>query len=240
MHIVDTESYSNWMCVVAKDLNGNDHIKYQTFNGAFNHTQRERLKRLVEGEVATFNGVSYDMAILAAMINGSDTQTVNNLSRKIINGSKPGWLYIKVPFPEKHVDLMNCLEKVMSLKMCGARLHSRTIQDLPVNPYKEVTKEEARILFRYCMNDIQISEDLYWALQDRIQVREALDLDNSTARRDVNIAEQYLKGHRKLAHHPPHGSFARKFVLNILPIRFKSIELKTPVSYTHLRAPRDS
>jgi len=215
------------MCVVAKDLNGNDHIKIQTFKRGFDYEQCQRLRELVKGEIATFNGVSYDLPILAAMIKGSDTATVNALSQRIINGSKPGWLYIQVPFPKKHIDLMNCLEVIMSLKMCGARLHSRTIQDLPVNPYKEVTREEAQTLFKYCMNDVLVSEDLLHALKDRIEVREALDLDNATARRDVNIAEKYLQGHRKLQHHPPNAYFARKFTLNLLPIRFKSIELKT-------------
>jgi hypothetical protein len=54
----------------------------------------------------------------------------------------------------KHFDIQEPAPAVMiSLKLYGGRLHSKKLQDLPIDPHATLTKDQTEILRKYCVND---------------------------------------------------------------------------------------
>jgi hypothetical protein len=152
--------------------------------------------------LVTFNGLGYDLPLLMLVLRGDTSEKVKKASDRIILGNLKPWNFekefnVKVNPPTiDHVDLMAVAPLTGSLKLYGGRLHSRSLQDLPIAPSKTVSEDDKVILRGYCENDCDTLTDLMNALTEQIKLREqmskqyGLDLRSKS---DAQCSEAVIK-----------------------------------------------
>ncbi len=155
-------------------------------------------KIISENRTVSFNGLAYDLPMLAAALGGMDNQALHALSGKLIQAKQP-WAVIRsagLVIPEwDHVDLIGLAPGQASLKLYGGRLGADTLRDLPFDPDTQLTPEQATIVEEYCLNDLNLTADLYQALLPQIELRERIGEQyqlNLMSKSDAQIAEAVL------------------------------------------------
>lgn len=156
-------------------------------------------KIMVGNRTVSFNGLAYDLPMLAAALCGMDNQALHALSGKLVAAKRP-WRVIRnagLVIPEwDHVDLIGLAPGQASLKLYGGRLGAGTLRDLPFDPDTELTPEQAAIVEVYCLNDLYLTADLYQVLLPQIELRERIGGQygvNLISKSDAQIAETVLR-----------------------------------------------
>lgn len=182
---------------------------------------------LASHEIITFNGNNYDVPMIAAclhLITRNPSITPRDLcaalkaySDSIIVGRVKGWQFYKqndIPRLSwlKHIDLFEVAPGVgIGLKMYMGRMHSPTLQDLPVEPGANLTNEEMDITENYCGNDLAGTKQLQDAIKGRLELRRQISIDlgvDVMSKSDAQISESTIVA--KLGYYPdkvtyPHG-----------------------------------
>lgn len=157
-----------------------------------------------------FNSKSYDLPMISYALSGATRQQLKEFSDQIITSGKFSWevcreYNIKVPYLWNHIDLIEVAPAIhISLKMYGARMHSKILQDLPYEPDKLITINEHEIIKNYCFNDINITIELYNEIQDRIELREKIGKIYNLELRsksDAQVAEAIIKNLLLIKHY---------------------------------------
>ena len=198
---MDIECYVNYFLVMFRRV-GKDVVRYyEQFDGQkLNITEIKRILR--EYKVVTFNGNSYDMCILMLALTGADCAKLKEASDAIIVGQLRGWQFeqqfnVKVPTYVDHIDLIEPAFGQGSLKLYAGRLHSKRLQDLPIEPSAVITIEQRADLRDYCGNsDLVATIDLFNHLSPQIKLREQMTVDYGVdlrSKSDAQIAETVIK-----------------------------------------------
>ena len=93
------------------------------------------------------------------------------------------------------IDLIDLCPLQSTLKIYGGRLHTKTMQDLPLPPDAEIPQEKISTIRKYCQNDTKITAELYNELSFNLQIREKLGAEIGTDLRskgDAKIAETLI------------------------------------------------
>ncbi len=128
-----------------------------------------------------FNSFNYDLPMVSYALQGASNLCLNKLSHDLVSSGKKSWevcneYNIKVQKTWNHIDLIEPAPAVMvSLKMYGARMHTKKLQDLPFEPQASIKKHERNILKQYCINDIDITIELYNKIKNIIDLRENMN-----------------------------------------------------------------
>ena len=224
--IYDTEcSPDYWMVGFLHPQTGRVR-QYELFEGnPLNH--REIVSIMREFTLVSFNGVDYDTPMLTyALLAALDIEkgklgiaaalaNLKRLSDHIIMGKLRSWQVeqeygFKIPAFVDQIDLMEPVPGVqISLKLYGARLHSKRLQDLPYGPHESVFLAEdgfphaedrrAKIL-AYNVNDLHTTHDLWKEarkpgndiIQTRIDFGAEFNLD-VRSKSDAQMAEAAIK-----------------------------------------------
>lgn len=181
---LDVECYKNYFLICFKG--GNKIRNYELHdNQQLNKAEVNKImnKYLTVG----FNSNYYDLPMITAALNNRNNEELKHLSDAIINSEnyEQYWLVLRDwnIYLQKwnHIDIKNVASKnvqsgqQISLKMYGARMHMKTIQDLPI-AHDELIKESDRELLRkYCLNDIDTTIALYNAIEDEVEIRKAIN-----------------------------------------------------------------
>ena len=202
--IYDIETFPNFFCVTFKDPKSQQIKKFIIFEEI---NQGEELFKFIQNNSSSwfigYNSFYYDNQILnflyrhsfeTCMSSSEDlTKSINRLSYEIItNGS----IDYKYNMPFKHLDLMKVGRYKKSLKLLGVNLKWHKLQDLPIPPYSLVEKNQVNLILEYNLNDVLITEQLYYHLKDSIKFRHELsqiyelDLYNES---DTGIADKILE-----------------------------------------------
>lgn len=193
-HAVDTECYRDyWLCKI--DGVG----EWQMFPGHPLDVQGLRAA-LSSIRSITFNGINYDFPIMALALTGADNITLKAASDEIIGMNLKGWQFLRkynlqVP-PFAHIDIMQVLPGRNSLKLYGAKNHSRKLQDLPFDPSASIGPVERWKLRTYCQNDLDTTRELYEKFSDRFELRDTISRAYSIdvrSKSDPQIAETVMK-----------------------------------------------
>lgn len=200
MIIVDVEVYKDYFLALFKDTQSGKYKAFEMFDGQ--DLDRTALKRMmVSHTTVSFNGLSYDLFIIAAALAGAPCAKLKALSDEIIRSKLPAWRVardagVSVPRQWDHIDLIEVTPGQASLKIYGGRLHAKTMQDLPISPNDSIAPEQRLELKRYCRNDVDTTEMLFnklrGALDLRAQMSKQYDID-LRSKSDAQIAEAVIK-----------------------------------------------
>jgi len=188
--MLDTECYQNyWLCAF-------DDGTY------FEMTETQPLDvaglaaKLRTCKIVTFNGNGYDMPIICLALQGATTYDLKAASNRIIvDGVKP-WDICRVFDWIDHIDLIEVKPGQGSLKAYGGKMHSRKLQDLPIEPDAWITDDQREVLRAYCFNDLVTTRDLYDAMQTQLALRVDMSAEYGVdlrSKSDAQIAEAAMR-----------------------------------------------
>ena len=199
--VMDIECYRNYLLVMFRSIENGKIRYYEQFDGQpLNVTEIRRILR--EYLIVTFNGNNYDMPMLALALTGADCANLKRASDSIIVGNLlRGWQFeqlhgVKVPQGIDHIDLIEPAFGQGSLKLYGGRLHSKRLQDLPIEPDASISPDQRQQLIAYCGNDLQTTIDLYNHMRPQIELREHMTKEYEVdlrSKSDAQIAEAVIK-----------------------------------------------
>ena len=159
----------------------------------------QKLRRfLSRNTIVTFNGMAYDMPMLGLFLQGKSYRELFNASKALVEGKGPRWRIFDTSKLDwiDHIDIKEPAPGVMvSLKLYGARLHTKQLQDLPFAHDQALDQDQVELMKRYNLNDLIITKELYEAIKDRITLREkmsekyGIDLRSKS---DAQIAETII------------------------------------------------
>lgn len=199
---VDVETFSNFFLVCAKRFSTGARI-------AFEYSERcpldkEGLLRVLKAaRVITFNGNGYDLPMITMALNGATLPYLKGASDRIVRSSLKPW-EVEKEFNIKtirldHVDLLEPNPSVrQSLKILGARLHTRFLVDLPFHPDSVLSLRDMNVTTLYCMNDLDMTHGLFDALAEPYELRRALSNEykiDMRSKSDAQIGEAIVKAH---------------------------------------------
>lgn len=199
MQTFDIELYPNYILFAFRDI---DTHEVTTIEGLSPKSLRKLKRQLRKDTSVTFNGLKYDMPVVAAAIAGIDQEHLYELSKKLISGKlKPWQVYRQFNYNTDGYDHIDLVEPspdpgFPSLKLYGTRMGSKRLWELPYNPTQSVTHKQQANLVKYCENDLNTTEELYRAIEPRIKLREdmsrmhgGIDLRSKS---DAQVAEAVI------------------------------------------------
>lgn len=235
---LDVECYKNYFLVCFKR---NSKCKFYELHEDSKINLLEVKKILYDNCTVGFNSKNYDLPMLACLLAGYDNMKLKSVSDAIITSGKKPWeilneLKIKLPKFD-HIDIIdvphhlddNTKTSRTGLKLYGARMHTKTLQDLPIEPESIIVKNQHELLRKYCFNDIDVTIELYNNISDLIELRKEigrvynLDLRSKSK---AQIAESIVRKELKIDHFT-HKIDVDKIYKYKVPdyISFKSSEL---------------
>ena len=189
---IDTECYKNYFLVLVKNEEGKVHY-WEMFNDKRPDTIM--LAKALKSKTRTFvsfNGLSYDMPMIEAFLNGFTNEQLKALSDDIIvNQSRK---YHNLPCD--HIDIINIPIGQSSLKIYAGRLHCQKMQDLPIEPSAIIKETDISDLRQYCENDVDNTRLIFNEVRQRIDLREEITAQYGVdvrSKSDAQTAEAIIK-----------------------------------------------
>lgn len=196
----DCEVYPNYFLAAFKRLSDGKmlHFEAKGRDGKLSEKQRKKLYSIMAKYwTFGFNSRNYDLPIIMHALQGSTCESICKMSNYIIENNKPGWMTLQEYGYNvgwcKHFDISEPAPGVrVSLKSYGANIHSKKLQDLPIQPNTDLTEQEMIDTKLYCGNDLDTTIDLFNKIKSRIMLR--FDMakkygDDVLSKSDAQIAE---------------------------------------------------
>ena len=200
----DIETYQNYFLILLRNIITGELRHFQMFNDEQSGVQLKELFNQHETYIS-FNGVGYDIPMIVYLANNPNTsnQDLKGVSDAIITSNQPSWATCKQLGINKnmftatfdHIDVMNIAPDRHSLKLYGARLGSKKLQELPYKPDAYVDDNMAVNLFNYCINDNIVTADIYNEVLPAIKRREGISKELQLDVRslsDVQVGEKLI------------------------------------------------
>lgn len=173
--VFDVEVYRNFFLLLMKRLTDGTVLRFQISPNRALDT--ERLWKVLRTHMLVgFNSYGYDLPMIQMALAGRSTAELKAASDELIlGGMSPrdfGEKHNLAKLGVNHIDLIQVAPLKASLKIYAGRLHCRKLQDLPIDPNKAVTADEAALLVQYCQNDLDNTATLYEELSSQIALRE--------------------------------------------------------------------
>jgi hypothetical protein len=230
--ILDIESYPNYFLIAIKHLEINQirTIELKTADARLiDFDDSTFLKNVLELNISIgFNIHNYDFIMIYHCVKlGYTAKQLNELSNRIILNNERFNLNLA---HWESIDLINLPLGMHSLKLYAARLNTKSIQSLPYEPNTILTNEQMEDVKQYCINDLQLTQELYQELKLQIDLRAKMSEtygEDLRSKSDAQIAEFIIR--TKLGY----GKYDKKEIKPkesfkyIAPkhIKFKSAEL---------------
>ena len=238
--VLDLEIYPNYALFAFQIVGGGK--RYIEIRGETNKLSDED-RRTLGGIMRTFetfgfNSNNFDMPLILYALSGATAKMLCNMANAIIGERLSPWrtmtrYNLSKPRGFDHFDLMEPAPAVkISLKLYGGRMHSKRLQDLPIEPNTLLTDSQMDDIREYCMNDLATTIDLRNAIDDRIKLRRIMSAKygmNFMSKSDAQMAEAIIVQDIE-------NELGRKIPKAIIPdsvtynapdfIQFKTAELK--------------
>jgi hypothetical protein len=202
--ICDTEAYIDYWSIAFERLRDNKIVLLEMYQGC--PLDRERLALILRNHrLIGFNFAKYDVPmILLALKPGTTNLMLKRASDEIITQNLTIWKALErfdIDIPEwlDYIDLMEVspgAPQRLSLKHTGARLHTHTVQELPITPDSMIGPIQRDALRSYVRNDLRVTKDLYREIRPAIEMREKLSVRygmDLRSKSDAQMAEAILK-----------------------------------------------
>lgn len=205
--VLDIECLPNYFLISFKGLESGKVMEFDMFGDAtFPREVRQRIHNIMSSKTTFgFNSVNYDLPMLHHALEGASCYELYKLSKSIIEQRKMSWMVYRElgidQRPYDHFDVSEPSPAVMiSLKNYGTRIGSKKLQDFYLDPHAPITQADIVELKKYCINDLDVTIDLYNSIKDRIDLRvtmgEQYKLD-LRSKSDAQIAEAVISSELK-------------------------------------------
>jgi DNA polymerase elongation subunit (family B) len=200
MIVLDTEVYKDYFLLSFKEISTGRIKHFEMFDG--NELNKKSISRILSNYTSvSFNGLNYDLPMIAAALSGFKNEDLKKLSDKIITGKEPSFKVcrdnqIQIPVQWDHIDILQVTPGTGSLKIYGARLHAPKLQDLPIEPSASISPDMRDLMRRYCENDLHTTELLFSKLYPAILLRSTMSKQygiDLRSKSDAQIAEAVIK-----------------------------------------------
>lgn len=201
--VFDIEIFKNFFFFAAKKVGVDEcFVVYGTENTPI---PKEMLDYFVRRHcLIGFNSFNFDVPIIGAALALGSVEAVKKVSDQIIIDKVRRYDFERrfdIPIPPiNEIDIMEVCPLKGGLKMYGARLHAKTIQEIPISPENYLMAEEKTAVGNYCINDLALTELLVTELEKELELRKrlgdqyGLDL---RSRSDAQIAERVIEAEIK-------------------------------------------
>lgn len=158
-------------------------------------------RTLSQHTVITFNGLGYDLPIIALALAGADNATLKKANDQMIVQQVKSWdllrMYNVQPLDwVDHIDMMPVKPGDGGLKMLMGKMHARKLQDLPFDPDARFGWNDRVMTREYCGNDLEGTRMLFDTFQSQIKLREDMSAEyglDLRSKSDAQIAEAVMK-----------------------------------------------
>lgn len=203
--VLDCEVYPNYFLIAFKRVKSGKTFSIEVKGkvSCLSEGQRDILTDIMSSNhTFGFNSRNYDLPIILYALHQKTCEEIYNLSEYIINNNSHGWQTMKKyslrhPLDYSHFDIQEPTPGVgAGLKLYGARIHSKKLQDLPIEPGTVLNYSEMENIKQYCINDLDTTIDLYNKIKQRISLREGMVENYSNiilSKSDAQIAEVVIK-----------------------------------------------
>lgn len=200
---LDIECYTNYFLVKFRRQDGS-YIEFEMDGNLYDAVlDREGIRAVLAGhEVVTFNGNHFDMPLLAyaLQVEGVTCADLKAATDDIIKNELSAHRFADKhklkAMDYDHVDLISLAAVGTGLKLNGARLHSKRLQDLPYAEDSILTGEQMDAVCEYCGNDLEVTSLLKTDLSEDIDLRRVLGIRYGVdlrSKSDAQIAEEIVK-----------------------------------------------
>lgn len=199
----DTECFANYWSIGFKNVETGNKVIVEMYEGLPLDTKR--IASIIRKyRITTFNGINYDMPMIALAMSGASNIDLKRASDDIIIGDLRPWQFeerFKVRMPEwlDNIDWMEVSPGSPtrpSLKQYAGRLHSRRMKDLPFEPDAWITEEDRPIMRTYLGNDLDVTAEGYLELKPQIMLRAEMSEQYGVdvrSKSDAQVAEAVIK-----------------------------------------------
>lgn len=187
-YFYDFEAFPTFTCVTFKEDKTGEIIQFAWGCG---HNDLDKYKKFLENEylLVGFNNISYDNGVARFIQNLPDAKNLSKkvfeLSGRLINDQhRKDDDIVELRYPRNtyyewdYLDLLKIMHfdrLGVGLKQIAINLKHDLIQDLPYPyDYRISTEEEVQVVLKYNINDVDITEKLYYRIQPQIQLREEI------------------------------------------------------------------
>lgn len=208
--VCDTECAWNYWLLKFRDIKTGKITSFALYPGSPPLDVEAIYYYLARTTIITFNGMHYDLPMIAYALTGATNEQLKQANDKIIpSGGLPGlksWDFYKyfgcnMPKWVDHIDLYEVAPGVrISLKTYMGCVNSRKMQDLPFDPAAVLTPLDMLTTAIYCENDLEGTEDLYNAVIERIKLREAIN-HKYNAQPRVGIKQRWISYDRQYGYY---------------------------------------
>ena len=227
--VLDIEVMPNWTYAMCVSKSGNVVYEYECWA---DEPPTERGK--VPGSLITFNGLHYDLPILAAIKAGMPPGEVHEVSAGIIEGEGP-YKTLKAHGltrwkPNWHMDTqaIRLGPPGAGLKLRAARLHVPHLEEMPVDPTKPISRRKAKATKEYCHSDCMAT----WHIVNKfmevgiIQTHASTPVTNALEKTPSACAEQLWAKRAKPGRNPPPQDVKSATGYKVLPTPRMTPELR--------------
>lgn len=198
--VCDCEIFLNYFLVAFTSLSSGKVVYFET-STVLSDTQRQQLSWILHSfKIVTFNGISFDLPIIALALHGFSAEQLKHASSKIINEQIKPWLVLRSHKVESlrinHIDLIEVAPLQASLKIYGGRLHVPKMQELPFKHDLVLSADQIAVVRWYCINsDLTATAFLYMELEPQLELRASMSVKYATdlrSKSDAQIAEAVI------------------------------------------------
>ncbi len=198
--IFDIEVYRDYFLIGMRNVDTGQTRAFEQYPG--HPLDVATVKRLFANRrLISFNGKRFDAPLVALALTGADCDLLKKAADTIINLNIQPWqfedrFHCKIPEWD-HIDLFDVAPGMSSLKIYAGRMHSKRLQDLPIEPGDSIDELGREMLTDYCVNsDTVATLDLWNKLKPQIDLRIAMSDEygiDLRSKSDAQIAEAVIK-----------------------------------------------
>lgn len=192
--VFDTEIFANRFLFKARVLHNRNLMSVWMHEEDYLPT----LNRFMSAPITwvSFNGIKFDVPVIAAVLAGRSVQEVKAIANAIIAHEMQPWeverrFGLKLPKLD-HIDLIEVSPSFVGLKSYGARMHMPWLKDLPYPHDAVLDLEQCEMVDKYCENDLDTTEELFKRLEGPIKLRIAMSQEygiDLRSKSDTQMAE---------------------------------------------------
>lgn len=234
--VCDTECYRDYWSIGFMNLETGKKLIIEKYDGLPLDTARIA-KAFRKFRIYTFNGIGYDMPMIALAMAGASNNKLKEASDDIIARGLRTWKFydkygVSLPPYIDHIDLIEVAPGVkLSLKKYGARMNMKKLQELPIDPSELIGAARRPLMRTYLGNDLDTTAALVKNLAEEIDIRNEISAEygiDVRSKSDAQIAETLLAHEvEKATGYKPDKPEVKTFSFKYEPPKF--IKFKTPL-----------